>query len=264
MNAPTPVRGFDFHCHVDLFPDPEAAIAACARARIVTLAVTTTPKAWTQNRRWTDGSRYVHAAVGLHPELAVERQAETALLEQLIVQSCFVGEVGLDGSPQHRNTLPVQRDVFIRALSAAQRAGRRVVSIHSRRAAKEVLACLSEHTTPARVLPILHWFTDSASLARRALEVGCYFSVNHRMLTSDSGVGLVRALPVDRLLTETDSPFTEKQGRKSEPADVVDTVQQLAAVRGVSAPEMRDGVAANAARVFAFAGIDLPFDEEGS
>lgn len=255
MKAPTAGRGFDFHCHVDLFPDPEATIASCARARIVTLAVTTTPKAWTQNRRWTDGSRYVHAAVGLHPELAVERQAEAALLEQLIVQSCFVGEVGLDGSPQHRKTLPVQRDVFIRALSAAQRAGGRVVSIHSRRAAKEVLECLSEHTTPGRVLPILHWFTDSASLARRAVEIGCYFSVNHRMLGSGSGVELVRGLPVDRLLTETDAPFTEINGRKSEPRDVSMTTEQLAQVRTVSVAELSETLRANASRVFAFAGV---------
>jgi TatD DNase family protein len=264
MNTATPVRGFDFHCHVDLFPDPAAAIAACERERIVTLAVTTTPKAWTQNRRWTGGSRYVHSAVGLHPELAGERHPEIVLLEKLIAETSFVGEVGLDGSPPHRGTMAVQREVFNRALAAAERCGGRVVSIHSRRAAKEVLDCLATQTTPARVLPILHWFSDGASLARRAAEQGCYFSINHRMLDSEARAALIRDLPGDRILTETDAPFTEIGHRKSEPADVVDTAQQLATLRAVSHHEMRDTLAANAARVFAFAGIDVSFHAQSA
>ncbi len=256
MNAQIPIRGFDFHCHVDLFPDPAAAIASCERECIVTVAVTTTPRAWIQNRRWTAASRYVHAAAGLHPELAGERHAEIGLLEELISETPFVGEVGLDGSTQHRKTLPAQKDVFVRALAAAQRVGGRVVSIHSRRAAKDVLDCLSEHTTAARVMPILHWFSDSASLARRAAEQGCYFSVNHKMLATDAGRAIVRSLPTECLLTETDAPFTEVDGRKSEPRDVLKTAEALAAARGVSVAEMCQTLRENAGRVFAFAGLD--------
>lgn len=261
MNTATHVRGFDFHCHLDLFPDPAAAIAACERERIVTLAVTTTPKAWAQNSRWSGGSRYVQTAVGLHPELAAERHAETGLLEELIARTPFVGEVGLDGSPPHRKTLPVQKEVFIRTLAAAQGAGHRVVSIHSRRAAKDVLDCLAEHTVPAQVLPILHWFSDSASLARRAVDQGCYFSINHRMLSSDAGLALIRSLPTDRILTETDAPFTELGDRKSRPGDVVPTAAAIANARGVSSAAIARSVRDNAARVFAFAGWTVSFTD---
>lgn len=255
----TPARGFDFHCHVDLLPDPMATIAACERGRIFTLAVTTTPKAWAQNRRWTAGCRYVHAALGLHPELAGERHTEIDLLERLMTETAFIGEIGLDGSPQHRNSWQVQREVFIRTLSAAQRLGGRVASIHSRRAAREVLRCLTEHTTPQRVLPILHWFSDAVTLARQAAEQGCYFSINHRMLSSKSGAAVVRGLPTDRVLTETDAPFTNRTDRESEPLDVVTTVKELAEVRGVPVDEMATILAANAARVLAFAGDDSTF-----
>jgi len=250
-------RGFDFHCHVDLFPDPVATIEACERGRIFTLAVTTTPKAWAQNRQWTGGRRYVHAALGLHPELAGERHTEIDLLERLVTETAFIGEIGLDGSPQHRNSWQVQREVFIRTLSAAQRLGGRVASIHSRRAAREVLVCLSEHTTPQRVLPIFHWFSDAVTLARQAAEQGCYFSINHHMLSSSSGVAMVRGLPVDRVLTETDAPFTDRADRKSEPRDVVTTVKQLAEVRGVPVADMAAILTSNAVRVLAFAGVVL-------
>jgi TatD DNase family protein len=91
-----------------------------------------------------------------------------------------------------------------------------------------VLEILAQNTTVARVLPILHWFSDNASIAKKAAEQGGYFSVNHRMLTSESGIALVRSLPSDRLLTETDAPFTEVNGRKTEPRDVVTTADALA------------------------------------
>ena len=66
-------NGFDFHCHVDLFDNPVALIADCDHNRIATLAVTTTPKAWKQNRTWTERSSFVFPAIGLHPELAGQR-----------------------------------------------------------------------------------------------------------------------------------------------------------------------------------------------
>lgn len=250
-------NGFDFHCHVDLFPDPAALIANCDRNRIITLAVTTTPRAWTQNRRWAATSRFVFPALGLHPELAGQRRGEAALLEELMAETPFVGEIGLDGSRQHRQGWTAQKEVFTRALQAAQRLGGRVVSIHSRRAAREVVACLEETTTPERVLPILHWFSDSVGVAREAVKRGCYFSINHRMLVTQAGTSLIRSMPTDRILTETDAPFTETDNRKSEPRDVTGTVARLAQLLNIPAGEMKRTVAANAERVFAFAGIGV-------
>ncbi len=254
------VRGFDLHCHIDLFPDPAALIARCEKDQIVVLAMTTTPLAWAQNKHWTAGSRYVHAAVGLHPELVSERHAELQLLEGAIEETRFIGEVGLDGSPRHRKSWGIQKRVFARILARAQRLGGRVASIHSRRAAADVLRCIEEHTTGDRLLPILHWFSDSASLAKRAASRGCYFSINHRMFGGATGMELIRNLPSDRLLTETDAPFTTVNGRKAEPRDVATAVTRLATARGTSVMEMRETLATNVRRVFAFAGIDEAFE----
>jgi len=239
MNNATAARGFDFHCHVDLYPDPTATIAACDRNQIITLAVTTTPKAWPQNRKWAARSAYVHASVGLHPEVVGDRYAEMPLLEEYIKESRLVGEIGLDGSPQHLKSWNNQMTVFVRALTAAQRLGGRVISIHSRRAANDVIKCLEQHVPPGRALPILHWFSGSMVAARRATELGCFFSVNARTLEHDPGVALARSLPIDRLLTETDGPFTSIGDRCSEPADVIVTAERLASARGIPVVEMR-------------------------
>ncbi|MEX1138046.1 MAG: Qat anti-phage system TatD family nuclease QatD [Bacteroidota bacterium] len=254
----TVANGFDFHCHVDLFPDPVALIAECDRSRILTVAVTTTPKAWVQNRHWTERSTFVIPAIGLHPELAGQRHGEIALLEQLMAETPFVGEIGLDGSPLHRKTLPIQKEVFSRALQSAQRLGGRVLTIHSRRAGREVLASLAEHTTLERVLPILHWFSDGVATALEAARFGCYFSINHRMLIAEKGIVLIKGLPADRLLTETDAPFTEIENRKSEPRDVTAIISRLAQVRNLDVEEMRQIVEANAQRVLEFAHVNIP------
>jgi TatD DNase family protein len=235
-------------------------IASCANSEIVTLAVTTTPKAWSRNRKWTRDSLYVYAAVGLHPEVVAERYDELPLLQEGIRESRLIGEVGLDGSPQHRNSWSRQVEVFGRALGEAERLGGRVVSIHSRQAVRDVLTCIERHTTSANVLPILHWFSGSVADARKAAELGCYFSINARSLGHETGVALIRSLPEDRLLTETDGPFAETGDRPSEPADVLMTIGRLAAARGVSVREMACLVTTNAQRVFAFGGMNIEVD----
>lgn len=249
------VRGFDFHCHVDLHRDPPQLIKQCEVARIATIAVTTTPKAWPQNKRWTSNSSYVFPAVGLHPELVGERYGDLELLEKYMNDTRLVGEVGLDGSPQHRRHFVQQQEVFERVLKIGQSLGGRVLTIHSRRAATEVIKMIKGNTTPDRVLPILHWFSGSTALARRAVECGCYFSINSSMLDHDHGQTLVRSLPTDRLITETDSPFTKVDGRNSLPWDVIRAADRLSALLRISIEETARLLARNAAHVLMFAGI---------
>ena len=254
------VRAFDFHCHIDLLPDPAAQIASCDRQQVVTLAVTTTPKAWRQNAAWTENSQYVYPAVGLHPQLVPERTNELALLERLMEQTPFVGEVGLDGGPEFRQTFSVQRRVFRSILTVANRLGGRVLSIHSRRAVDAVLTEIEACTTGDRITPVLHWFSGSKAAARRAARMGCYFSVNQRTLDHEKGRTLVQGLPLDRILTETDAPFGCRLQGSGRLVDAVMTLDKLAAVKGEEPHRIAAAIAANATRVFAFAGKSTQFE----
>ena len=253
------VGGFDFHCHVDLHRDPAGLISQCEADRIVTVAVTTTPQAWAQNRKWTARSGYVHAAVGLHPELVGERFGELDLLADCMSETRLIGEVGLDGSPQHQEHFSRQRDVFGRVLKTAQALGGRLLTIHSRRAPGEVIDMIEKHTSPDRVLPILHWFSGTGAAAARAAACGCYFSVNTAMLDSDRGRALVRKLPLQRLLTETDSPFTRIGNRNSAPWDVNLAVERMAILFETNSEDIRTTLKQNARRVLAF--VDLAADD---
>lgn len=251
------INGFDFHCHVDLFPDPPAVIEQCEKERIAVLAVTTTPRAWAQNREWTKRSALVHTSVGLHPELVGQRYAESELLERLIGESRLVGEIGLDGSSQHRKSYERQKAVFSRALIAANKLGGRVLTIHSRRAARDVIDLIEQQSDPTDVLCILHWFSGSAAQAKRAVESGCYFSVNSAMLRHERGCSLVKALPKERLLTETDAPFMKVNGAASQPGNAIEVLGELSVLFGETEGKLLAQIAANAQEVYAFAGIEI-------
>ena len=227
----------DFHCHIDLYPDHAAAVAECERERVYTLAVTTTPKAWPRNQDLASSTRHVRAALGLHPQLVEERASELSLWEQYLSDARYVGEVGLDASPRFYRSLPLQKQVFERILRTCARRGGKILSIHSLRSAKAVLDMIETHLPADGNRVVLHWFTGSKAEARRALDLGCYFSVNAEMIRNDRHRETVTTLPLERLLTETDGPFTKTDSRPSRPADVASTIELLARIRG-SAPSV--------------------------
>lgn len=231
MSDEVPSGGVDFHCHLDLYPNFEAAITKAEAARVYTLTVTTTPKAWPRNHELTRGTRYVRAALGLHPQLVAERVGELALWERHLPETRYVGEVGLDSGPRFYKSLDAQKQVFRAVLERCAEAGGKILSVHSVRSVQAVLEMIERHLPQDRGTVVLHWFTGTKAEARRAAALGCYFSINAEMMRSDRGRALVAELPLDRILTETDGPFTQIDGRPAAPADAPKAVIAIAHAR---------------------------------
>ena len=247
-------RGIDFHCHLDLYPDHEAAIARAEAAGVYTLTVTTTPKAWPRNRDLTQGTQYVRAALGLHPQVAAERVAELSLWEHYLPETRYVGEVGLDAGPRFYKSLDIQKQVFRTVLERCAEDGGKILSVHSVRSVPTVLDMVEQHLPHDRGVVVLHWFMGSRSEARRAEALGCYFSVNAEMMRSERGRGVIADLPADRILSETDGPFTKTGGRPREPADAEATVCAIARVRNTSPEALANTVTANLRALLCFDG----------
>src|SRR5437764_15444509 len=113
----------EMHCSLDLCPD-YVRVAQDARTQgIWVLAVTTTPKAWYGTRKRLSSFPNIHVAVGLHPELVQSRFHELPLLESLVGSTAFIGEVGLDGSPELRKHIGIQQKIFRQILYSFERAG---------------------------------------------------------------------------------------------------------------------------------------------
>ncbi|MFC3229166.1 Qat anti-phage system TatD family nuclease QatD [Marinibaculum pumilum] len=199
----------DFHCHLDLYPDPWKVARQCAERGVYVLSVTTTPSAWNGTSALAEGR--IRTALGLHPQLAHERRAELPLFDELLPQARYVGEIGLDGAPEFRAHWQEQLAVFKHILGSCTRAGGRIMSLHSRRASKAVLDGLESH--PGAGTPILHWFSGSFRDLERAVALRCWFSVGPAMLRGERGRELCKRMPRDRVLTETDGPFAQIKGQ---------------------------------------------------
>lgn len=235
----------DFHCHLDLYPDFEALFSECEAAGIHTLAVTTTPKAWARNHALASRTQHVCAALGLHPQVVATRAHEIDLWESLLAGSKYVGEVGLDSGPQYFRSLEQQKQIFERVLTACSRQGGKILSVHSVRSASAVLDMVEQHLALDRSRLVLHWFTGTAAEARRAVDLGCYFSINAQMASNPRTGKIVESLPSDRILTETDGPFTKIAGNPSRPTDAAESLRAIAISRKQSLADVQDSVSKN-------------------
>lgn len=235
----------DYHCHLDLYPNYQEMFGEPSSEDVITLAVTTTPKAWAKNKELAQHSRNVRVALGLHPQLVAERADEITLFENLLNEARFVGEVGLDAGPRFYHSYDLQKQIFIRILKACAVLGNRILSVHSVRATSEVLNLIEEHLPSDRGRVVLHWFNGSKSEADRAVKFGCYFSVNIEMLKKETRREVIYRLPLERILTESDGPFTTTSNHPSVPKDVTIVVSKLADLFSKRKIGMQDQIAAN-------------------
>ena len=233
----------DFHCHLDLYPNPAEVVRECGDRQLYVLSVTTTPSAWNQTAALAGDNDRIRTALGLHPELATQRKHELELFDRLITEARYVGEIGLDGSPELSNCWPDQLTVFEHILGSCRTAGGRIMSIHSRRAVGAVLDRLRRFSGSG--IPVLHWYSGDKRDLKQAIDLGCWFSVGPGMVFSAKGRSLVSEMPRHRVLTESDGPFSKLHGQAVLPWDVDLVVSQLASLWNVSREDMESQLRQN-------------------
>lgn len=222
----------DFHCHLDLYPDPAAVRDECERRGLYILSVTTTPSAWEKTAELALSAKRVRTALGLHPQLAQQRMTELPLFDEFLSSTRYVGEVGLDGSPEFRSYWQSQIQTFEHILGRCCDVGGRIMSIHSRRASREVLDALEAF--PKAGTPVLHWFSGSFRDLDRAVSQGCWFSVGPGMLAGQRGRSLITRMPRERVVTESDGPFAQVDGQSIMPWSVEGAIRDLGEIWNLS------------------------------
>ena len=214
----------DVHAHVRPDIDPEELIAL--RAHVV--AVTRSPSEYETARRRRDATTVW--ALGCHPGLArPSKNFDRTRFSELAATAAIIGEVGLDGSSR----VPIElQTANLTAILEILTGTPLVTSLHSAGATRELIDVIDRQPTPGLVL---HWWRGTPEDTRRALDAGCYFSVNSRELRSPAVLGIA---PKDRILVETDHPFgdrSETQPRR--PGHMARILTELAGRWGVSYDE---------------------------
>jgi TatD DNase family protein len=231
----------DTHCHVDDYPFPDQLRDSVEHDQMKVHLMTQSPEQFVriQRERGDGSSEGLHLALGLIPQEVAERQAEIDSFFEHLPGTRLIGEVGLDFVTECKEDRALQQQFFRRVLDAA--AGK-IVSIHSRRAASEVIAMLNDFGGTA----ILHWFSGSLDDVRNASRLPkVYFSVNTAMISSRRGKELIRVMPRDRMLLESDGPYIQYQQRPVEPRDLISVISFFAGEWEVSAHEAAEMIQDN-------------------
>jgi len=250
----------DSHCHLadEVFAVDLEAVVARARAagieRALVILSAGDPKESVQAARVEALWPEVRFAIGVHPHHAQQFADRPARAADVVRAQCAgtsgvraIGEIGLD---YHYDFSPreVQMEVF-RAQVRLARELRQPVVIHTREADEDTIAILREDGGGA-LTGVLHCFTGGPALARAGLDLGFYVSLAG-IITFPKAAELretVRGVPVDRLLTETDSPFlapVPHRGARNEPAHVTRVAEALGALHGLAGEDLGRRAAAN-------------------
>jgi len=251
----------DSHCHLDRLDlsDRDAGldgILADARARGITqfLSVAVDLATSASLVELTERYDHVYSSVGVHPLQKIDQPVPE--VEQLVALArapkvVAIGETGLDNfysAESHQ----WQRDSFIRHLQASQQTGLPVI-IHTRDAREVTLELLRQY--PLQAAGVMHCFTETWEMAEAAIELGFYISFSGIVTfkSADELREVVRRVPLDRILVETDSPWlapVPHRGKQNEPQYVREVAETVADLKGVSLEQLAEITTQNFHRLF--------------
>ncbi|MDA9559398.1 TatD family hydrolase [Porticoccaceae bacterium] len=251
----------DSHCHLDRLDlsDRDAGldgILADARARGITqfLSVAVDLATSASLVELTERYDHVYSSVGVHPLQKIDQPVPE--VEQLVALArapkvVAIGETGLDNfysAESHQ----WQRDSFIRHLQASQQTGLPII-IHTRDAREETLELLRQY--PLQAAGVMHCFTETWEMAEAAIELGFYISFSGIVTfkSADELRQVVRRVPLDRILVETDSPWlapVPHRGKQNEPQYVREVAETVADLKGVSLEQLAEITTQNFHRLF--------------
>lgn len=195
----------DTHFHLDLCQNPENMVLQIEGAKIYTIAVTNAPSVFFHTQNITQHAKYIRAALGFHPELAAQRKNEINQFIELINETKYIGEIGLDNQNKTADDYSIQKEIFQKILTVCADKKEKILTIHSRKASSDVISMIGKDF-PGKI--ILHWYSGGAKDLEAALKNGFYFSINYPMTMSESGKKIIERLPPSRILLESDGPFT--------------------------------------------------------
>ncbi len=250
----------DSHCHLDyegLANRLPEVLQNCREQGVgLMLSISSRVKNFPRLLAIADAHDNIYCTIGTHPHNAHE-ELDVAVADLVKLghhpKVIGIGEAGLD---YHYDLSPreAQMQGFKNHIAAARETGLPLV-IHTRQAEEDTARVLEEEMAKGQFKALLHCFTSQQWLAEKGVELGLYVSFSG-ILTYKNAEDLrttAKALPIDRLLVETDAPFLAPvpfRGKDNEPSFVVKTLEQLAALRGLSRDEMAYMTSANFFRLF--------------
>jgi len=237
----------DTHLHLDLFDNHDRMLEEAERLGMGIVAMTNAPFLFEACRKICKKYSYAWASLGMHPELVYQYKNQLKQFYDLLDLTSFVGEVGLDFTTRDETCQKAQKMVFEKILSFCSNKKNKILSVHSRKADKDVIEMIGKDY-PNTI--IMHWYSGSISNLEKVIDNGFYFSVNSSMIMAKKGQEIIKQIPNDKILLETDGPFI-KNNFKHFTFEILEfVIDKIALIKGICVEDIKLQIQKNQQKIF--------------
>lgn len=218
----------DTHFHLDHYRNYREIATRISELRQYTICVTNSPGVFLSCKKIIPETKYMKFAIGFHP---LENKIGFADLEDfflLLDNTNYVGEIGLDFTKSAHMDRDIQIQIFDRIVAKCASMNK-LMTVHIRRAEAEAIEIMKKYS-PRKC--IIHWFTGTERQMIDLLDLGCYFSINSNMAAGRSNSKYLR-IPADRILVESDGPYTKVSEQKYIPEYLQQSYQLISELYGI-------------------------------
>ncbi len=219
----------DAHVHIDFYDDQAKIIRGIIMEDISSIFVTHLPELYEKYKSMYENIPQIMLAIGYHPILVNEYDFNEKLFTELLSSTRFIGEVGLDFTVARSEKSRIKQQYILDKI--CKHSKNHILSLHSRQAEKEVFKILIENKVEHA---IFHWYTGEKDFIPNIVNAGYYFSINPSMLNTNKGRSILKEIPLNKILIESDGPFSKYKGNIIEPVDLRSVYNAFEMFYGIS------------------------------
>lgn len=251
----------DAHNHLDFYGENiEQAIKEINNNKIITIANSMDVNSYILNKEYTKRSKYIIPTFGIHPNSVEGYKGKLKDLIPYIEESELIGEIGLDFLwVEDRRLDAKQREIFYFILDEAIKRNK-YVSVHTKDAEAEIYEALKSRNYNK---VIIHWYSGPLDVLNKFIELGCYFTVSVDLGHSVLATEILKLIPVDKLLVETDGPTALEwiTGEYGYPREIRTVVKNAASIIGVEEEKLIEIIYNNFNRIIKETSSHMHFKE---
>lgn len=214
----------DTHFHLDFYRSHLEIYDSINRLQQYTLCVTNSPGIYVSCKKLYSETKYVKFALGFHPQSPELTKRDFTDFMRLLDQVRYVGEIGLDFSSDQYMSRTQQIECFTEIVRVCAK-NNKIMTVHLRRGEDEAVEIIKRYR-PQKC--IIHWFSGNSKQLKSLIELGCYFSVNSNMVRNVRKRSILLNIPGNRLLVESDGPFSKVDGQRYSPKLLLRSYEEMA------------------------------------